>query len=165
MRVAVEPIPAGVPGTRATIARMDELVRSAIADQEFRAFAVGLTQHLHPRDVAGQIATAFRLASNDVREVRDPHDLETVQSPQVTAQILIGDCDDKVVLLAALLRTLGRSIRYVTLARQPGRYSHVYLEVLFRGRWIALDPIEPTFEIGDFYDGGLFPFRKVWRSR
>jgi hypothetical protein len=59
------------------------------------------------------------------------------------------DCDDLVVLQAALLLALGREVRVVTIAFRKMRYngqvqySHVYLQVKEprTSKWIVLDPV------------------------
>jgi len=68
---------------------------------------------------------------------------ETLQSPEVTLQLGAGDCDDHVMLMSAVLMSLGFKTRFKTISTpsDPANYSHVYLEVQDRQthEWIALD--------------------------
>jgi hypothetical protein len=65
-----------------------------------------------------------------------PLDLLRMPQPQ-------GDCDDQVMLAAAMLGALGIPSVLVTIAAdpaQPGRYSHVYLVALTPQGPLSLDP-------------------------
>lgn len=160
MEVSVGEIPSGKSGTVATIRLMRQFVCRGAVDLKLRAFAQGLIDHLHHKDLGGQVAEVFAFVRDRVRYQTDPAGIEWVQEPRVTLQVLTGDCDDQVVLLAALLKTLGFPTRFVTVGRTPQAFSHVYLEVSVRGRWLVLDPIEP------FAPGRTFPgpmgSRQTW---
>jgi len=56
-----------------------------------------------------------------------------------------GDCDDKSILLASLLGSIGHSSRFVAIGYRPNEYAHVFVETIAaggEGNWIALDPTE-----------------------
>jgi transglutaminase-like putative cysteine protease len=59
-------------------------------------------------------------------------------------QIGAGDCDDKAILLAALLSSIGHRVRFIGVATVPNMYNHVWLQCLLQGRWIDLEPTEPV---------------------
>lgn len=77
--------------------------------------------------------------TNVVRYVRDPIDVETVQSPETTLKIKAGDCDDHATLMAAWAANLGIPARFVTAGPTPEHMTHIYTELLIDGRWIAAD--------------------------
>lgn len=82
--------------------------------------------------------TAAPFGSSDVVEVLiRPRDMVTLGG------VARGDCDDFVMLGAAMLMRLGLGVRFVTVAadrRDTGRYSHVYLRVRTGdGQWVAFD--------------------------
>jgi hypothetical protein len=59
---------------------------------------------------------------------------------------MAGDCDDMTILLAAMLEAIGHPTRLVIVGpdpRRPRLFSHIYLEVNLRDRWISLDPTMP----------------------
>jgi transglutaminase-like putative cysteine protease len=58
-----------------------------------------------------------------------------------------GDCDDKSVLLAALLESIGHPTRFVAIGFQPDDFEHVFVETKIADRWISLETTEPV-EIG-----------------
>jgi hypothetical protein len=70
----------------------------------------------------------------------------------------VHNCDDFVIRLGALLRSVGYSVkcRVVAPAGQPGQWAHIYLVVGDEpgnpapGRWFALDPTEPQH--GPFWE-------------
>jgi transglutaminase-like putative cysteine protease len=83
----------------------------------------------------------------------DPIDLEMLQTPPRTLEVLTGDCDDQALLLATLLATCGFATRFKAVGGVGPEwsgdesddgdesYSHVYSEVRLGTRWLALDTI------------------------
>ena len=69
---------------------------------------------------------------------------------------VVGDCDDRAILLQSMLESRGVPTRFV-LVRGPGRpdYSHVYSEAWTGAGWLPLDTImdgnegRPLFGAGD----------------
>jgi len=55
-----------------------------------------------------------------------------------------GDCDDKAVLLASMLESIGHPTRFVALAFKAGKYSHVLVESKIGNKWVALETTEPV---------------------
>jgi hypothetical protein len=57
-------------------------------------------------------------------------------------ELKAGDCDDMVILLGALLQSVGHPVRLVLCgpdSRRPRLLSHIYLEVLHQDLWLPLD--------------------------
>lgn len=79
--------------------------------------------------------------------MRDIRGVETLHTPEVLLKQQAGDCDDKSVLLAALLESIGHVTRFVAVGFLPGVYSHVLVEVLLGGEWVPLETTEPV-EVG-----------------
>jgi hypothetical protein len=96
-----------------------------------------------------EIDAVFRWVKQNI-EFRG-EDAETLQSPAVTLQLKAGDCDDHSILMAALLRSLGYSVRFKTVAANsyvPNQFTHVYAVVLDKRtkQWIPLDTtVQPSF--------------------
>lgn len=78
-----------------------------------------------------------------MRYVRDIRGIETVHDPDTMLRIMAGDCDDKSILLASLLESIGHRTRFVAIAYAPGQFSHVWVQDYIRGQWIDLEPTEP----------------------
>lgn len=143
---SVARIPDGVAGTRATLRKMWALTRPEknFSMAVYQA-ARQITRHLPQKDQRGEVAALFHFVRDHIRYVNEYP--EALQTPEATLQLGTGDCDDKVILLAALLVSIGREVKLVAGGRAPGNFEHVWLRVLLRehGRaeWVALDPTEP----------------------
>jgi hypothetical protein len=142
---AVASMPDGTPGIMLTIRRMRQLVREGRVNPEIRRTAINLTTLLPPRDFDGEIRTLFEFVRDRIRYVGDVNEIETLTAPDKTLHLGAGDCDDKAVLLASLLESIGYSTVFiVTGYTLPGVFEHVYLAVLLPdGSLLPLDASEP----------------------
>jgi transglutaminase-like putative cysteine protease len=143
----LESIPDGVAGITETLKRMTALVREYKTDETIYRQARELTRGSLQKDFYGEIAALFDFVQNHIRYVGDVTDVESVQSPTFTLQIGSGDCDDKAVLLAALLESINHPTKFIAVGFSPDSIEHVYIETRLGTRWIALDPTEPN-EVG-----------------
>ena len=133
-------LPPGEAGTRLTLALMARLVSDFKKHPQVRETALELVSGLAPKDWRGEVSAIFAFVRDHVRYVRDVHDVETLQTPIVTLDLMQGDCDDKSTLLAALLQSVGHKTRFVATGyHSPGAYQHVYVETPLGGSWTALD--------------------------
>lgn len=146
----------GIEGIRETMALMRSIVKRSRADPDVIAFARKLTAHLPPKDWVGQIRAIFRFVRDRIRYTLDPNDVETLSTPLRLLRLGQGDCDDKAVLLAALLEAIGHPARFKAVGFQAGALSHVYVETKLDGGWIPLDATE-LGDIGDL----AFPISDV----
>jgi hypothetical protein len=61
-------------------------------------------------------------------------------------ELRAGDCDDMTILLGAMLEAIGHPVRLVLSGPDPLKpdlFTHIYLEVFHKGRWIPLDATMP----------------------
>lgn len=138
-------LPAGEPGTSATLKLMRRLVIQYKHAPQIRELALDLISQLRPKDWGGEIKAVFEFVRDQIRYSRDIRGMETLQIPPVTLDLSAGDCDDKSTLLAALLESIGHPTRFVAVGyTAPGAYSHVYVETKLGPRWVALDPTMPV---------------------
>lgn len=137
---------------------MRELTREGKKNPLVRQTAVVLTQGLEQKDHIGEIKALFNFVKNRIRYVRDIRGVETLHTPEVLLKLKQGDCDDKSILLASLLESLGFQTRFIAVGFQPPvknmfgnlqaqGYSHVFPEVYLKGKWIPLETTEPV-ELG-----------------
>lgn len=136
------PLAGGDAGIFQTIGHMMQLVNGpeGVFSPQVRAQAVAIVANAVKH--VNEIDTVFQWIKKNIK-FRGEHG-ETLQSPVVTLNMKAGDCDDHSTLGAALLRSLGYSTRFKTVAphaRYPKEFSHVYLEARDKrsGRWVALD--------------------------
>lgn len=134
----------GVRGVAQTLGIMRRLVREGRIDPLIRSAATSLVYLTPEKDPGAEILAIFDHVQNRVRYVSDIHEVETLSTASKTLQGQIGDCDDKSVLLAALLEAIGYPTRFVVAGYSvPGQLEHVYLQVLCDDEWIDCDPTEP----------------------
>lgn len=135
-------IPGGAAGTLATLKLMRLLVQKGKI--ESRPLALQLTAGLKQKDFRGEIDRLFSYVRDNIRYVKDINGTETVHDvPHILAQGA-GDCDDKSILLASLLESIGHPTRFVAIGEQPGSYCHVFVETRIGKGWIPLETTEPV---------------------
>ncbi len=129
---------------------MARLARQGKADQRIRNLAVALTtrgflngQGLKQKDFEGEARRIHAFVRDQIRYVRDTDGIELLHDPVTLLQIGAGDCDDKAILLASLLGSIGHATRFIAVAFEPSRFSHVWVQVNLNGRWVDLEPTEP----------------------
>ena len=149
-------LPAGsVDQTRATLRLMCKLVRQFKTDTGIRTLAQQLTRDLQSKAFSDELRVLQNFARDRIRYVRDVRDVETVQTPVRTLEIGSGDCDDKAVLLAALLESIGFRTRFQAVGLSGQEYSHVLAEGYdpIKRSWVPLECIVPGAEPGWFPQG------------
>lgn len=147
-RVDLRGIPKGYAGTRKTLEHIAALIRQGAKDFYVRQKAIDIliARGVQPKDYLGEIRALFDWVQRNVRYTKDPYRVEVLHSARRLLELRAGDCDDMTILLAAMLEAIGHPTRLVIVGPDPGRprlFSHIYLEVNLRGRWIPLDPTMP----------------------
>lgn len=139
-------IPSGAAGVRKTLQLMSALVKGGKRSPVIRAKALALTQHLKQKDRVGEIKALWEFVRNNIRYVRDIRDIETIHTPEQVLRQESGDCDDKALLLCALLESIGHPSGFWAIGtKAPGQFSHV-LAITRMGprKWFPLETTEPT---------------------
>lgn len=137
-------IPDGPEGVRVTLEVMRRLAREARLDPAIQRLAIELTSDVANEDFYGEIEALHAFVRDEIRYVQDVNDVETLRLPMETLELRAGDCDDKSVLLAALLESIGHPARFVALAFEPDLFEHVLVETKLGNRWL---PLETTKEV------------------
>lgn len=107
------------------------------------AHARALVRGLRQKDVVSAIRRLHGWVRDHVQYLRDVRGVETLSTPLLLLEQRQGDCDDKALLLATLLETLGLPTRFVALGFGP-RFSHVLVEVRLSSGWWPLETTEPV---------------------
>ncbi len=123
---------------------MGKLVKDGKKSLAVRQQAISLVAHLAQKDWAAEITAAHAFVRDRIRYVKDVRDVETLATPEKTLEFGQGDCDDKAVLLAALLESIGHPTRFVAIAFHPDEFAHVFVESKIGENWIALETTEPV---------------------
>jgi hypothetical protein len=144
MTATLQAIPDGKAGTVATLKIMRDVVKSGKKSLVVRNTAISLIGELPQKDWFNENKILHRFVRDEIRYVKDIRGVETVQTPDVTMQIKAGDCDDKSVLLAALLESIGHPTRFVAIGFAPDDYVHVMVESRIGTAWVPLETTEPV---------------------
>ena len=136
-------IPGGPPGTRRTLQLMADRVRAGRQNPAIRAQALALVSGLPQKDYINECRRIHAFVRDAVRYVRDPRGVETLHDAEYLLRQRQGDCDDKSILAAALLETIGHRTRLVAVGLDPKGFCHVYPEVNVRGQWYPVETTEP----------------------
>ncbi len=139
-------IGSGRAGTEDTLWVMRNLTLAGKTHPAVRDLAVRLTRLFPQKDFRAEVYALWRFVRDRIRYVRDIRGVETLQMPDVTLQIGQGDCDDKSVLLASLLESIGHPTRFKAMSFKPGKFSHVLIETRIGGSgpWVPLETTEPV---------------------
>src|ERR1700747_89427 len=137
----------GPAGIAQTLAMMSELSRAGRLSPIWREAALSLISPYDQKDCVAEITALHAFVRDHIRYVNDPDELELLQTPEKTLELRAGDCDDKSILMASLLRSIGYAARYRAVGTRPGIFEHVYVETKLGTRWIPLETTEPV-EVG-----------------
>lgn len=144
-------IPDGVEGIRATLKLMSAITTKYKASKFARELVIKILKDANvpqytpngKKNWVGQIRAIHNYVKNDILYIKDVDGVETVQTPPQTYRLRHGDCDDKSVLAATLLKAIGHPARFVAVGFMPGVYCHVFPQTKIAGKWITLECTEP----------------------
>ena len=169
MRATLERIPRGKAGLNAKLRRIRGLVEKAKQDPVFRQAVVGIVRQVPERSWQLEVSTIMDWVRDHVRYTLDPAGLELFVAPQLLLQQGLagdaaGDCDDHVMLAAAMLETLGHPVRYRVGGPGPGKFRHIWLDVLQRGRgWVPMELTKNDAALG-WDPAKLFPHIETYKG-
>jgi transglutaminase-like putative cysteine protease len=121
---------------------MVEFAHRGKQDLEVRRLCEVICEDLAQGDYAGECLAIYYWVCQNIRYMRDIHDVEFVKEPGQLIKTRAGDCDDMATLLAAMLMAMGNTCDFV-LAHFHGDAtpSHVYVRVHSPSGPIVLDPV------------------------
>jgi hypothetical protein len=147
-KIYLHKIPKGYRGTLKTAEHIIDLIKQGAKDFYVRQTAIDilLQRGIKPKDYLGEIKALFEWVQQNVRYTKDTFRVEVLHSAKRMLELRAGDCDDMAILLGAMLEAIGHPVRLVLTGPDPLRqdlFSHIYLEVFHKGRWIPLDATMP----------------------
>lgn len=137
-------IPDGKAGTIATLKIMGRLARQGKKMLPVRQLALSLVRREGQKDWANEIKNLHAYVRDKIRYVRDIRGVETISTVDRILEAGQGDCDDKSVLLASLLESIGHPARFVAIKLGGDEFVHVYVETRIGNKWLALETTEPV---------------------
>lgn len=132
----------GQQGTAQTLALIAEAARSAARDPAIRALAQGIVANAPEKDWQAEAEAVQEWVADNIRYGRDTVRHEVIQTARLTLARAAGDCDDQTILVAALLASIGHSVRATAIGRSPGKFEHVFCEVVIGRRWLSVETTE-----------------------
>jgi transglutaminase-like putative cysteine protease len=121
---------------------MRQMVRDAVRDPKQGVRELAL-QIIGRANYVEQVRRLQQWVQNNIRYVRDPPDVELVQTPQYTLGQRAGDCDDQATLLASLLMATGHPAQFVAVGLSGQPLSHVMVQTLIGDKWTGAETIIP----------------------
>lgn len=147
-KIFLHKIPEGYPGTLKTAAHIARLIKEGAKDFHVRQTAIDILvqRGVKTKDYLGEIKGLFEWVQQNVRYTKDTFRVELLHSAKRMLELRAGDCDDMTILLGAMLEAIGHPVRLALSGPDPLKpdlFSHIYLEVFHKGRWIPLDATMP----------------------
>jgi hypothetical protein len=147
-QIHLRKIPIGYRGTIRTVEHIIDLIKQGAKDFQVRQTAIDilLQRAVRPKDYLGEIKALFEWVQQNVRYTKDTFRVEVLHSARRMLELRAGDCDDMSILLGAMLESIGHPVRLVLSGPDPLKpdlFTHIYLEVFHKGRWIPLDATMP----------------------
>lgn len=138
--------PSGSKNIAFTLRVMREQVLKGRQNPYIRQFTAALITNarLKQKDYLGEIHVIHNFVRDNVRYVRDIRNVETIHDADFILKNRYGDCDDKTILCAAMLESIGFTTRIRAVGFEKIGYCHVLLDVLFKGNWIPAETTEPV---------------------
>jgi len=143
-RITLGHIPTGWRGTQKTVEHVQALIRAGAKDFYVRQKAIDilLEKQVKPKDYLAEIKALFEWVQQHIRYTKDTFQVELLHSAKRMLELRAGDCDDMTILLGAMLEAIGHPVRLILSGPDPLKpdlFTHIYLEVFHKGRWIPLD--------------------------
>ena len=147
-KISLGHIPTGWRGTQKTVEHVQALIRAGAKDFYVRQKAIDilLEKHVKPKDYLAEIKALLEWVQQHIRYTKDTYQVEVLHSARRMLELRAGDCDDMTILLGAMVEAIGHPVQLVLSGPDPLRqdlFTHIYLEVFHKGRWIPLDATMP----------------------
>lgn len=173
----------GQESVDATVRIMAKMAKGEYGSRsaKIRALAINIINaaNVADKDYYGMAKAIHEWVRDNIRYVKDPIgdgedgetlNQETLSYPEETAfNSMAGDCDDKTILEIALLGSLGLQSYPVVIGTQPGRYNHVYLNIVLppgkyphAGETIPADPIMREWPLGKEAPAAKVKLKKLY---
>ena len=134
----------GARGTLETLKLMRAVTRQGKKSLIIRQVATRLIEDLGQKNYSGEMERIHAFVRDRIRYAKDIRGIETIQTPEEVLKSGQGDCDDKSILVATLLESIGHPTRFVAMGFKNGQYCHVYVETKIGEKWVGVETTEPV---------------------
>lgn len=135
-------LPPGRAGTRKTLKLMSKIVKKDKKLDAVRTIALNTVSNLAEKNYTAEAAALLEYVQNNVRYVRDIRGVETLHDFEALCQYWQGDCDDKSILLASLLESIGHPARFVAVSFDGRHFTHVLVQTKIGRDWVWCETTE-----------------------
>ena len=132
----------GVNGVRDTLKLMSKIVKQYKKAPEVRELALSIVSNVPEKNWVNEAKAILRFAQQKIRYVKDIRGVETLHTPIQILRLGQGDCDDKSILIASLMESLGHPTRFMAVGKIAGHFCHVYVETRIGNKWVAMEGTE-----------------------
>lgn len=134
----------GSRGILETLKIMRNVTREGKRSIIIRQLSAQLVNGSNQKDYAEEARKIQNFVRDNIRYVRDIRGVETIQTPEKTLEFGYGDCDDKSILVASMLESIGHHTRFVAMGLRGGPFCHVYVETRLGRGWVGVETTEPV---------------------
>jgi len=85
---------------------------------------------------------------DNIRYTKDILGVETLHTAEKVLELGYGDCDDKTILVSAMLQSVGHPTRLKAVGFAKNALSHIYPQVQIKGTWYAVETTEAGWKLG-----------------
>lgn len=142
-KYALTTIANGPAGIRQTLRIMSKITKKYKSSQPVRELALSIVRGCGEKKWFEEAECLLDFVQRKIRYVKDIRGVETLHTPPHVLRLGQGDCDDKSLLLASLLESIGHPTRFVAVGAKKGRFSHVLVQTKIAGRWVWAETTEP----------------------
>ncbi len=113
------------------------------SDLEVRQLVETICKDLVQGDYAAEVLAIYYWVCQNIRYMRDIHDVEFVKEPRQVVATRSGDCDDIATLLAAMCMASGNTCEFLlaSYSSTTSMPTHVFLRVNTPSGPMVLDPV------------------------
>lgn len=113
------------------------------SDLDVRQLVETICKDLVQGDYAGEVLAIYYWVCQNIRYMRDIHDVEFVKEPRQVIATRSGDCDDIATLLAAMCMASGNTCQFLlaSYSSAGSMPTHVFLRVNTPSGPMVLDPV------------------------
>lgn len=126
---------------RVTLREMARIASEYKTNPTIRELTIRTIGAVPERSIYGQARAVLRFVQNRIKYLEDVYGVETLQSPIQTLRLGHGDCDDKSILFAAMMLSIGKAVRFVAIGRTKERFEHVFPQVKVGSKWLSAETI------------------------
>lgn len=155
----LQALPDGIAGVKQTLALMVKLTRAGKDTWPVRRLAERLVIDLPQKSYLAEVRAIHEYVRDHIRYTLDIRDTETLATPEQTILRGLGDCDDKSLLVSALLESIGHPTRFVAVGREPMDFCHVLVETRIGEKWVS---VETTENVPVGWYPSRMPYRLVY---